>query len=242
MLIGCGLLVRELSDAITRSPHLVDAKFLPAGLHDSGAKGMRPQLQREIDAVDVSRYDAIVLGYGLCGMGVADLKAPAIPLVIPRAHDCITLLMGSRSQYAEYFAANPGVYYRSIGWVERAGELHDQLPGDGLSEDREALVAKYGEEAGQFLYEEATRYRQSYSKLTYIRVGSELDGQFAEQARAEASDKGWVYGEVEGNLGLFRRLLAAEWNSDFAIIPPGQQVCATHDDEVLTSSGEAVPQ
>lgn len=234
MLIGCGLLLRELSDAITHSPHLVDAKFMPAGLHDSGAKGMRPQLQQEIDSVDASHYDAIVLGYALCGMGVAGLKAPAIPLVVPRAHDCITLLMGSRFKYAEYFGANPGVYFRSVGWVERGAELHDQLAGGGLSEDRDALIAKYGEESGQFLYEEATRYHRSYSKLTYIRTGSELDDQFAAQAQSEAAGKGWAYEEFDGSLTLFRRLLAGDWqSSDFVIVPPGHLLAGTHDDDIL---------
>jgi hypothetical protein len=58
LLIGCGLLLRELSDAIVRSPHLIDAKFLPAGLHDTGAKSMRQRLQQEIDATNISDYDA----------------------------------------------------------------------------------------------------------------------------------------------------------------------------------------
>jgi hypothetical protein len=233
MLIGCGLLLRELSDATTHSPHLVDVKFLPAGLHDSGAQAMRHQLQSEIDAINCSRYDAIVLGYGLCGTGIAGLKAPAIPLVIARAHDCITLLMGSRLKYAEYFAANPGVYFRSVGWMERGGELHDQPAAGGLGEDRGALIAKYGEEAGQFLYEEATRYRRAYSQLTYIRTGSELDEGFAEQAEAEAAEKNWTYAEFAGDLGLFRRLLAGDWQSDFVVVAPGQQLSATHNDDVI---------
>jgi len=233
MLIGCSLLLREISDAIARSPHVVDAKFLPAGLHDSGAKTMRSRLQQEIDSVDASRYDAIVLGYGLCGMGLAGLKAPAVPLVVPRAHDCITLLMGSRFKYSEFFAANPGVYFRSVGWVERAAELHDQLVGGGLREDREALVAKYGEEAGQYLYEEATRYHRAYRRLTYIRTGSELDDHFAQQAQAEATEKGWAYDEFSGNLDLFRRLLAGDWQSEFVVVPPGQHLSATYDDEVM---------
>lgn len=159
LLIGCGLLVRELSDAIVRSPHLIDATYLPAGLHDTGAKSMRRRLQEQIDAADTLQYDAIVLGYALCGTGLAGLTAPAIPLVLPLAHDCITLLMGSREKYADYFKANPGVYFRSVAWVERGREMHDQLGANGLSQDRDALIAKYGEDAGQFLYEEATRYQ-----------------------------------------------------------------------------------
>jgi hypothetical protein len=233
LLIGCGLLVRELSDAIVHSPHLVDAKFLPAGLHDSGAKSMRQRLQSEIDATDCSCYDAIVLGYALCGMGTAGLKAPAIPLVVPRAHDCITLLMGSREKYGEHFKANSGVYFRSVAWVERAGQMHEQLFAGGLSQDREALIAKYGEEAGQYLYEEATRYHRSYSKLTYIRTASEFDDACAEQAQTEAREKNWTYEEVCGDLNLFRRLLSGDWTFDFLMVPPGSTIAATYNDDIV---------
>jgi hypothetical protein len=233
MLIGCGLLLRELSDAIVRSPHLVDAKFLPAGLHDTGAKSMRQRLQQEIDSIDASDYDCIVLGYALCGMGMAGLRAPSIPLVLPRAHDCITLLMGSREKYSEYFKANAGVYFRSVGWMERGREMHDQLGANGLSEDREALIARYGEEAGQYLYEEATRYHQSYSKLTYIRTGSAFDDGFAQQAQVEAQGRNWKYEEMDGDLTLFRKLLAGEWESDFLVVPPGHVTVATYDEEIL---------
>ena len=233
LLIGCGLLIRELSDAIVRSPHLIDATFLPAGLHDTGAKSMRQRLQQEIDAANVSDYDAIVLGYALCGMGVAGLKAPAIPLVIARAHDCITLLMGSRDQYSQYFKANTGVYFRSVAWVERGREMHDQLGANGLSQDREALIARYGEDAGQYLYEEATRYQRSYSKLTYIRTGSEFDDSCAKQAQAEAQDKSWTYEEFPGDLTLFRRLLAGDWRQDFLVVAPGHEISATYDDEIV---------
>jgi hypothetical protein len=240
MLIGCGLLLRELSDAIVRSPHLIDAKFLPAGLHDTGAKSMRQRLQQEIDAIDTSCYDAIVLGYALCGTGIAGLKAPAIPLVLPRAHDCITLLMGSREQYNQYFHANKGVYFRSVGWMERGREMHDQLGANGLSEDRDALIARYGEDAGQYLYEEATRYRQSYSKLTYIRTGSEFDDRFAEQAQQEARERSWTYEEFTGNLSLFRRLLAGDWQADFLVVAPGNITAATYDDEILRTDVPAL--
>jgi Protein of unknown function (DUF1638) len=238
LLIGCGLLVRELSDAIVHSPHLVDAKFLPAGLHDSGAKSMRQRLQQEIDATDAN-YDAIVLGYALCGTGTAGLKAPAIPLVVPRAHDCITLLMGGREKYADYFKANSGVYFRSVAWVERAGQMHDQLFAGGLSQDREALIAKYGEEAGQYLYEEATRYQRSYSKLTYIRTCSEFDDTCATQARAEAEEKRWSYEELAGSLTLFHRLLQGNWDSDFLVVPPHHRIAAAYNEDIMRADATA---
>lgn len=233
LLLGCGLLVRELSDAITHSPHLIDVKFLPAGLHNSGAKVMRRRLQQAIDAVDDSHYDAILLGYGLCGMGSSGLTAPAIPLVVARAHDCITLLMGSRQKYDEYFKTNSGVYFRSVSWMERAAEMHDQLTGSGLVQDRDELVARYGEEAGQYLYQEATRYQQSYCKLAYIRTGLDFDDPSAAQAQEEAKQKRWTYEELAGSLTLFRRLLQGHWDSDFLVVPPHHQIAATHDEAVV---------
>lgn len=233
LLIGCGLLLRELSDAIVHSPHLIDARYLPAGLHDSGIKPMRNRLQEEIDSVDSAQYDAVVLGYGLCGTGTAGLKARSLPVIIPRAHDCITLLMGSRSKYSAYFDSHPGVYFRSVGWIERAGQFSGQLSNTGLSENLDVLIAHYGEEAGTFLYEEATRYKRSYNKLTYIRTGSELDDTFVEKARTEAVEKKWEFEEFGGELTLFRRLLAGNWDVDFLVTPPGHEIVASYDENIV---------
>ena len=133
MLIGCGLLVREWSDAIVHGPHLVDVALLPAGLHSGGAVMMRRSVQSAIDAVTTS-YDAILLGYGLCGCGLNGIHSGQVRLVMPRAHDCITLLMGSRERYRAFFQANSGTYYRSVGWAERAEDLQDQIPGLSMAD------------------------------------------------------------------------------------------------------------
>ena len=37
-------------------------------------------------------------------------------IAITRAHDCITLLLGSKERYAEYVAQHPGTYWYSAGW------------------------------------------------------------------------------------------------------------------------------
>ena len=93
------------------------------GLHDFGAKAMRREIQARIDAADAGPCEAVALGYGLCGNGLAGVEARTKPLVLPRAHDCITLLMGSRQTFDYYFGEHTGVYYRSAGWVERGQGL-----------------------------------------------------------------------------------------------------------------------
>ena len=234
LLIGCGVLLRELSDAIVHSPHMVDAVYLSTGLHDTGAKKMRDSIQEAIDAAEGKNYDAILLGYALCGTGIAGVRARSLPVVVPRAHDCIALLMGSREKYMVYFNANPGTYYRSIGWVERDDQLREQVAGIGLDDNLQVLIDKYGEDSGRFLYEEMSGYKKNYSKLTFIRTGLEVDPSFRERAEAEAKEKGWQFDEIEGSTSLFRRLLSGDWNEDFLKLQPGQQIVASNDDQILT--------
>ena len=58
LLIGCEVIIRELCDAVTHSPHVVDAKFLSKGLHDLVRRAMRAGLQEAIDEVeaDAGKY------------------------------------------------------------------------------------------------------------------------------------------------------------------------------------------
>jgi hypothetical protein len=240
LLIGCEVLLRELCDAVVHSPHLVDIQFMPKGLHDLGGPEVRRRIQEAIDAADEARYDAIVLGYALCGNGLSGIQARGVQLVLPRAHDCITLLLGSRARFQEHFTANPGTYYRSVGWIERGAAIQQQLTGMGFHRTSlESLIERYGESNGRYLYEEYRRYEQAYTKLTYIDNGLAPDETFLERARAEAQEKGWSFETVTGELTIFRRLLAGEWNDDFLIVFPGQQTAATYGEDIIKiDSGE----
>src|ERR1035441_4493493 len=182
--------------AVARSPDQVDLEFLPKGLHDLGGPAMRARLQEAADRVDATRYEAVLLGYALCGNGVAGLMSRALPLVIPRAHDCIALLMGSRDRYRTYFDNNPGVYFRSTGWLERGVNLEQATlrvvrDKTGVGYTLAELIARYGEDNGRYLFDEFNGYQRNYRQLAYIATGLEPDGSFERQARAEADRRGW---------------------------------------------------
>jgi hypothetical protein len=241
-LIGCEVILRELCAAAARSPHLVNIEFQSKGLHDRGAKAMRVALQEAIDAVEARtpRPDAILLGYGLCGGGLAGLEARSIPVVVPRAHDCITLLMGDRERFETYFQKHPGTYYRSAGWVERGADLEPLARVQtGVGATLEQLIDRYGEENGRFLFEELNRYQQAYRQLTYIRTAVDPDDRFEREAEAEAGRKGWTFERLDGSLALFDRLFAGEWDGgDFLVVPPGGRLAAAHDDRVMTATAQ----
>lgn len=236
--IGCEVILRELCHAAARSPHLVNIEFQSKGLHDRGAKAMRIALQEAIDAAEGRRPrpDAVVLGYGLCGGGLAGLEARSIPLVVPRAHDCITLLMGDRARFESYFQGHPGTYYRSAGWVERGADLEPLARAQtGAGATLDELIGRYGEENGRFLFEELNRYQQAYRQLTYIRTDIDPDDRFEREAEAEAGRKGWTFERLDGSLVLFDRLFAGAWDEgDFLVVPPGGRIAQAHDDRVMT--------
>ena len=93
-MISCEVFARLVYHAAAKSPHILDIEFTELRSHVNPDK-LRGQIQTIIDSTP-DHYDAILLGYGLCGNGTAGLKARSIPLIIPRAHDCCTIFLGSR--------------------------------------------------------------------------------------------------------------------------------------------------
>jgi hypothetical protein len=244
-LISCEIFFREMCAAVARSPHQIDIAFLPKGLHDIGAEPMRERLQTAVDQVDPARYEAVLLGYALCGMGIAGLEARSLPIVIPRAHDCITLFLGSKERYLEFFNANPGVYFETTGWLERgaAFDPSGQLPTQhlsGLAATYQELVDKYGEDNAKFLFEELGDLTRNYGKFTFIEMGIEPDDRFERKTREEAAKRGWKYEKISGDMSLVRRFTDGEWNdSDFLVLQSGQRVAASNNDNVLKA--EPIP-
>ena len=234
-LIGCEVLFREMCHACAHSPHQVDVEFLPKGLHDLGGEPMAAKIQEAVDSTPEGVYQAILLGYGLCGNGLEGLTARHTRLVLPRAHDCIALLLGSHERYQAYFADNPGTFYRSTGWLER-GQGLQQLTHHttGFDESLETLIGKYGEDNGRYLYEEMTRYRAQYRKLTFIETGLEADGKFIAEAAAEAKEKGWSFERLPGDLAWLGRLVEGAWaEAEFVVAGPGQRIAASYDNRVV---------
>lgn len=216
----------------SRSRNIVDIVLMAQGLHDTPDL-LRSEVQKELDkTVDPAGkpYDVIVLGYCLCSNGITGLHSD-IPVVVARGHDCMTLLLGSRHRYQEYFDTHKGVYWYSLGWIE---QCNAPMPGKERFEEILAeYTEKYGQDNAQYLMEVEQNWIKEYKRATFIDWG--LPG--TEKAKAYTQECAafmqWSYDEIKGDPSLMQRLLDGDWNDeDFLVVQPGHTI---RDD--LTESG-----
>ncbi len=255
-LITCDILARPAYQCAARSPHVVDVTMLPRGLHAEPAD-LRTRLQAAIDDTPPG-YDAVVLGYGLCGGATAGLAARDIPVVLPRAHDCITLFLGGRERYRSATDGDEPTYWYVNDQLERdragtepagagpgagPGSSGRPDPGAGADTDeqldalRAAYVERYGEDNADYLMEVMGAWRSRYRRAAFISMGVADETRAESIARDQAERRGWRFERLEGSLVLLRRLVDGDWNEDVLVLGPGETLAMSYDDEVRASHG-----
>ncbi|MEI6521267.1 MAG: DUF1638 domain-containing protein [bacterium] len=234
--IGCEVLFREFCISASRSPVVLDAIWMPQGLHNI-PDNLRAGVQKEIDRIDgpnaqERKFDAILLGYALCSNGVVGLHSYTVPLVIPRAHDCVSLLLGSKDKYQEYFDNHAGIYWYSSGWIERTLQ-----PGKERYDNTfQHYVDVYGEDNAEYLMEVEQGWYKGYNWATYIDwelVTSESDKKYTREC---AEYLGWNYDEVKGDPKLFYDFVDGNWNPEiFQVIEPGSVIEPEYNGMIVKS-------
>ena len=216
LIIACRVLESLIEELLDNTrPRTI---YMDYGLHRV-PQTMPASLQAEIDAL--TDPSLVLLGYGLCGNGLVGLQAGPHTLVIPRADDCIALLLGSYETYIEEFNAVPGTYYLTKGWLESGSHP--------LKEYRE-YQEKYGQSRAEWLMDQ--QY-QNYRRLIFVAHGqAELEEYrpvAQEVARFCEERWGMRYEERLGSDSFVRGLLAApesleQLGGEFLVIPPGGEV------------------
>lgn len=213
VVISCAVF-QHLFEEMLPKEHSADVTFLDYGLH-AVPKNLRATVQKTVDSV--SEPSLIVLGYGLCGNGLNGIEAGRHTLLIPRADDCISILMGSYDTYLQEFNNNPGTYYLTKGWLESGT--------DPLTEYHN-MVDKYGAETAEWLMDEQYEH---YRKLVLIAHTQEELEKYRPRALEVAKYcERWEmqYSELVGSdayvAGLIQAITSVqESNDDFLLVPPG---------------------
>ena len=229
-LIACKVLQREAYYCAARSPNIVDVVLMQQGLHDTPDK-LREEVQKALQVthdIQGRPYDASLLGYGLCSNGIVGLSAQ-IPIVVPRGHDCITILLGSKERYQQYFDSHRGIYWYSPGWIESGKQPGEKRYNDTLEE----YQRKYGEDNAQYLMEVEQTWMKEYQWATYVDWGF-VDGERYKNYTKQCADYlEWNYDELKGEASLMQRFVDGRWDEgDFLVVEPGKKIA-----EDLTNEG-----
>ncbi len=234
LLIACRVLWRELSYFSALSPHEIEYAFLPQGLHITPEQ-LREEVQAAIDAAEGKGFDAIIFGYGICSNGLEGLVAREAKLVIPRAHDCITLLLGSKERHEKYTANHPGIYWYSPGWNET-----DTQPSKKRLEWTRAFYKKqYGDDNAEYLMETLETWTVNYHTAAYVDLGvGDRESCLAYTHRC-AEEMGWKVEEIKGLPGLVRDLVDGNWDDErYLVVPAGAKVAACYEGGIVKLAGE----
>jgi hypothetical protein len=237
--IACDILARPVYLCAARSPHVVDVTLFGRGLHDD-PPDLRTRLQAAIDTAP-PRYDAIVLGYGLCGGAAAGIRARDMPVVLPRAHDCITLFLGARERYDAETRDRDPTYWYVADQLERLDGGGSGSAGAGFASDTEEeieavraeYIARYGRDNADYLMEVMGAWRAHYRRGAFVAMGVADETAPEATARDQAERRGWTFERVEGSLVLLRGLLDGDWGEDVLILQPGEQLAMSYDDGVV---------
>lgn len=248
-LIACKAITRELSYICALSDNAVDITWVRQSYHNYPDE-LRAILQKEIDAVEAGNdahtnrmndfegdsgqpydFDAILIGYGLCSNAITGLQARSHRLVVPKAHDCITLFLGSKERYSECFKQLPGCYWYTASWIDNT-----IMPG----KERETVMRQFFEKQGydedmiDYLIETIGGGNVNYTDAAYISMPFYDREKYHEFTREAAEYYNWNYNEFNGDTSLLERFISGDWNEeDFLVVEPGETIVASYDTQVI---------
>ena len=242
-LLACKVLNREIASLLWHCPNDIDLTLISQKLHLTPRK-LQSTLQQEIDMIDahndphsndLDKYDvdAILLGFGFCSKAVEGLSSQRYPLVIPRIHDCISLLFGDRQQHPAYAAEHPGCYYYAPGWAD-IDLIQDQ---ENLAQKRAEYMERFDgdEETVDFLLQAETEMTASYDRLLDLTWPDIQTRDLEQQARQLVAGRNWQYIRRPGNNSMLADLLWGRWDEEnFLIVPPNKSICRSFDSKVLS--------
>lgn len=231
-LIGCKVMMRELYYLAYHSENIIDILWKKQELHNTPDL-LRLQVQAAIDAVEAEEepYDAILLGYCLCSNGIVGLKSSKTPLVIPRGHDCVTMLLGSKEKYKQIFDSfSGGIYWYSPGWIE-----HSSMPGpERYQQAYKGYAEKYGEDNAQYLMEMEQGWLREYKCALYVDWANQHRQDYADYTRDCADFLKWEYRMEAGDSTLMKDFLAGNWDEErFLVAQPGQSIQPSFDEKII---------
>ncbi len=206
--VACRTLEDELSVAREKTGRAYETFWIESGLHNTPHR-LLERVQAALDGC--AGFSRVLLAFGFCGNAMAGLRTGDFELVLPRADDCISLLLSSPARRASILHT----YFLTRGWLRGERTLWDEY---------QYAVAKYGEETGRALFAELLA---GYRYLGVIDTGCYPLSEIEAQTARIAGGLGLERTVLSGSPDYLCELLAGPWEeSRFLVFPPGAVISA----------------
>jgi hypothetical protein len=240
-LIACEVFTREICHCMAHTPHAIDIEFTPIASHDH-PQTLRNTLQDAIDAAgDSGRgYDAVLLCLGLCGNAINGLVSRETPLVVPRAHDCATILLGSKKLFRRHFEPMPSQPYTSRGHREHDAEcdVRSLWTKDAVTQLAE-YTRMYGEDNAAAIFDVMNPHVKHGpgTRVVYIDIAETSSVESIAAARDKAVRDNAEFVKLKGSIALIQNLMSGNWYpEDFLVVKPGKSIAAEYDWDTVVKS------
>jgi len=209
VIICCETLQNELNKVLETTGRSIPAIWISSDYHVNPDK-LRERLQWEIDRLH--GYERILLGFGRCGNAVIGLRATTADLIIPRADDCIDILLSRKDVRLK---RKYSTYFLSKGWLQNA---------KGIINQHMQLVERYGQsKAGKLMKVMLNQYHFLMFIDTGVAERDELNHLLETSERfALGTDLELVV--EKGDFWLLEALVQGLLEKEFIVIRKGEKV------------------
>ncbi|HHU31586.1 MAG: DUF1638 domain-containing protein [Zhaonellaceae bacterium] len=197
----CCEIFKDILEGLTL-PDDLKTSFVRKELHRSPEK-LHAEIQQLLN--ETNGYELIILGFGLCGNALNDIKTTNCPVIMPRIHDCVPVFLGSKAKYETLHKENMRTFY----YVSSM---------DMVREDYERSLAKYGLNKSKRLF--AAMFK-NYNRFLYIHTNNSRNNKAYEEVQNFASIVELPCDEIKGSLDYLEKLINGPWDKEqFITIPP----------------------
>lgn len=212
VLLACKTMQAEMEQILARRGNMFDRiDWIESGLHN-----VTERLKEEITAglEEIRDVDCVVIGFGACGNALAGITAGDFEMILPKADDCISIMLGSYQRKREIMKQGE-TYFLTRGWLGGESNIYKEYL---------FTVEKYGKEMADIIYEEILG---KYKHLGIIDTKAYDYERFLKETAVMAEELHLHQLPIEGDLSYLERLLTGFWDGgDFICIAPHQTIMA----------------
>lgn len=211
-IIACEIFQRNIEYLSRKHELQCNVVYIPQESHNN-KKLLSDRISEAVKQTDREMKDggSIALAFGLCGSAVEGLRTENAQLLLLKAHDCFSAMLGEKRYKGLQGSEYGGSYFLSRDWVEKTPIFaEEKYPG-----------------ADSNIIEAEKELMKNYSHLIYVQVEeNEADGSAAEKkARRFASEIGLNFQKEYGsNAALEYLLLFNSESKNIAVYRPGERV------------------